>query len=204
MENEKIIAKSSSNIKKSIRNIVLTLAIISGLIIIVTIIYAYEQDYKKGFDYIFSFIDGSTYTFLGGVLVLLFIPIILLIFKLLNEPELVVTDKRIYGITLTGKRVDLPISKVSAVGTGGFSRVSVSTSSGAISFSFIENQKELFEAISQLLIKKEEIKETLTVIENVSQTNSNADELKKYKELFDNGIITEEEFNTKKKQLLGL
>ena len=33
---------------------------------------------------------------------------------------------------------------------------------------------------------------------------SNADELKKYKELLDGGVITQEEFDAKKKQLLGL
>lgn len=33
---------------------------------------------------------------------------------------------------------------------------------------------------------------------------SSADELKKYKELLDSGVITQEEFDTKKKQLLGL
>lgn len=33
---------------------------------------------------------------------------------------------------------------------------------------------------------------------------STADEIKKFKELLDSGIITEEEFNAKKKQLLGL
>lgn len=33
---------------------------------------------------------------------------------------------------------------------------------------------------------------------------SNADELKKYKELLDSGILTQEEFDVKKKQLLGL
>ena len=33
---------------------------------------------------------------------------------------------------------------------------------------------------------------------------SNADELKKYKDLLDSGVITQEEFDTKKKQLLGL
>lgn len=45
-------------------------------------------------------------------------------------------------------------------------------------------------------------------LSNTSQTSahiiSSADELKKYKELLDSGVITEEEFNTKKKQLLGL
>ena len=33
---------------------------------------------------------------------------------------------------------------------------------------------------------------------------SAADEIKKFKELFDMGIITQEEFDAKKKQLLGL
>ena len=33
---------------------------------------------------------------------------------------------------------------------------------------------------------------------------SRADELKKFKELLDNGVITQEEFDAKKKQLLGL
>ena len=38
----------------------------------------------------------------------------------------------------------------------------------------------------------------------VQKSNSNADELKKYKELLDSGVISQEEFDTKKKQLLGL
>ena len=38
----------------------------------------------------------------------------------------------------------------------------------------------------------------------IYSTSSNADELKKYAELKDQGIITEEEFQAKKKQILGL
>lgn len=50
---------------------------------------------------------------------------------------------------------------------------------------------------------KEEPQKVQTVIaQEVPQ--SNADELKKYKDLLDSGIITEEEFEAKKKQLLGL
>jgi hypothetical protein len=37
-----------------------------------------------------------------------------------------------------------------------------------------------------------------------SQAISTADELKKYKELLDTGVLTQEEFDAKKKQLLGL
>lgn len=45
--------------------------------------------------------------------------------------------------------------------------------------------------------------ESPTVI-TVHDSASNADELKKYKELLDSGVITQEEFDAKKKQLLGL
>lgn len=38
----------------------------------------------------------------------------------------------------------------------------------------------------------------------IIQQTSNADELKKFKELLDSGVITQEEFDAKKKQLLGL
>ena len=45
-------------------------------------------------------------------------------------------------------------------------------------------------------------------MENTSNTDNTsdgtADELKKYKELLDAGVITQEEFDLKKKQLLGL
>ena len=34
--------------------------------------------------------------------------------------------------------------------------------------------------------------------------NNNIEELKQYKELLDSGVITEEEFNAKKKQLLNI
>ena len=47
---------------------------------------------------------------------------------------------------------------------------------------------------------------TAVPVEKVSQTSTeqNIDDLKKYKDLLDAGIITQEEFDTKKKQLLGL
>ena len=53
-----------------------------------------------------------------------------------------------------------------------------------------------------LVVPKEE-KQPQQVINNIQET-SNADELKKYKDLLDSGVITQEEFDQKKKQLLGL
>ncbi|MCH5184575.1 MAG: SHOCT domain-containing protein [Oscillospiraceae bacterium] len=50
--------------------------------------------------------------------------------------------------------------------------------------------------------------ETISQKRSLRLTNTlygdNADELKKYKELPDGGIITQEEFDAKKKQLSGL
>ena len=45
---------------------------------------------------------------------------------------------------------------------------------------------------------------TPDVINNPEQTPTNADELKKFKELLDMGAISQEEYDQKKKELLGL
>lgn len=42
------------------------------------------------------------------------------------------------------------------------------------------------------------------IVNNIQETTTNADELKKYKELLDSGAITQEEYDAKKKELLGL
>ena len=116
------------------------------------------------------------------------------------KPELTVTDTRVYGKIGSIKKIDLPINQISAIGTGIFSSVAIATSSGSIRFWGIINRDEITNAISQLLAanQKNTVSQT-TIIESDS-----ADELKKYKDLFDQGIISQEEFEAKKKQLLGL
>ena len=53
------------------------------------------------------------------------------------------------------------------------------------------------------LLERQQKQNNITVEEKTS-SSSQADELKKFKDLLDNGIITQEEFDAKKKQLLGL
>ena len=115
---------------------------------------------------------------------------------------LTVTDKRVYGKASFRRRVDLPIDSVSSVGTSMFHGIDIGTSSGRISFKAIENNIQLHEVISKLLIDRQ--KEKNTEVSPSTPTGSIADELKKFKELLDAGIITQEEFDAKKKQLLGL
>lgn len=53
------------------------------------------------------------------------------------------------------------------------------------------------------ILLKETSKEQINIIAE-NQVFSPADELRKYKELLDDGIINQEEFNIKKKELLDL
>lgn len=65
----------------------------------------------------------------------------------------------------------------------------------------IQQANEVVEFINQ---KIREVKAGTKTAPTVIQQISAADELKKFKELLDMGIITQEEFDAKKKQLLGL
>ena len=112
------------------------------------------------------------------------------------------TDKRVYGKAMFGRRVDLPVDLISAVGTSFLMGVSVSTSSGSIRFLGVQNKDDIHSEISKLLLLRQEKKSDAATVAEVPQ--SGADELKKYKELLEIGAITQEEFDAKKKQLLGL
>ena len=59
-------------------------------------------------------------------------------------------------------------------------------------------------AVIAFLLAIGKIKDVEPKTSNKSENYSNADELKKYRDLLDSGIITEQEFEAKKKQLLGL
>ena len=73
------------------------------------------------------------------------------------------------------------------------------------SFTFNANlDYEIQKVANYIKGKVEELKKQKNVPVMISNSISAADELKKFKELLDMGIITEEEFNAKKKQLLGL
>lgn len=118
-----------------------------------------------------------------------------------NVIELNVTDKRVYGKTVFGKRVDLPLDSISSISKMKlFNGISIATSSGRISFNFIANSEEVYSVISNLLVSRQNNKKN----DKNDDISGGADEIKKYKELLDSGAITQEEYDKKKNQLLGL
>ena len=72
----------------------------------------------------------------------------------------------------------------------------------SIQFSGKQRNEEAEIIVAYIKSRIEEIKNAPA--SGVIQQLSPADELKKHKELLDMGVITQEEFDTKKKQLLGL
>lgn len=126
----------------------------------------------------------------------------ILLFFEMRGCQLVITDKRVYGKGLFGKQVDIPIDSVSATAyVGWFKGVSVASSSGAIRFFYLENARELHSTLSELLIFRQ--KNSVEIVAEKLKFGE-AGEIKNYKELLDMGAITQEEFDAKKKQLLGL
>ena len=119
-----------------------------------------------------------------------------------REPcEICVTENRVYGRTQFGKRVDLPMGSVSAVSvTPVLSGVSVSTSSGRISFNGLPKYNDVFKELSTLIVARD----NLSVASSQSVVRNTADEIKLFKDLLDAGAITQEEYDTKKRQLLEL
>lgn len=122
----------------------------------------------------------------------------IVLFFYVNGCEITVTDKRVYGKAAFGKRVDLPLDSISSVASKAFlKRIFVATSSGKVAFCLATNYAELHAAINELLIARQKKSPE-------PRAESSSDELKKLKELLDTNVITQEEFEAKKKQILGL
>lgn len=180
---EKIICRSS--IDKIASSVLKGLFVIPAILIIIALA---DGDFLD-----FSWF--SAYFFFGGILLTIVIGVFIFA---LNSCSMVITDKRVYGKATFGHQVDLPLDMISAASTGPFKSVGVSTASGRISFWLLENKNELYSAITNLLLERQKGKTIVT------EKSDSVEEIKKFKELLDSGIITQEEFDKKKQQLLSL
>jgi hypothetical protein len=109
-------------------------------------------------------------------------------------------DKIIYIRQITGMQI-----KLGTALTNGYIQFTVPGG--------IESKKGILDATKDentvMFAKKQnelvmQIKARVESLQQVERPVSTADEIKKYKELLDSGIITENEFSVKKKELLGM
>ena len=195
---EKTIIKSENYNIKGIRLAIFLIGLIPSLIIFLPLILADIEYYGR---VVFSCVLERLFGML--IVWLPFFIIGELYYLWMSKIELIVSDKRVYGRAAFGKQVDLPLDSISAVGTWTlFKGISVASSAGSIKFGMIKNRDAIHSAISKLLMERQNKSAGTTIRQEIPQ--SNADELKKFKDLLDAGVITQEEFDAKKKQLLGL
>ncbi|MDR7239150.1 SHOCT domain-containing protein [Neobacillus drentensis] len=122
--------------------------------------------------------------------------------------QIYVTDKRIIVHKIEGifenKKTEIPLSSISSINTstkglGSNIDIVASNNNATIEHLHIHIAQELKKIIDSLVILPSE---DFSSIKN-SQVDV-ADQIKKLAELRDSGILTEEEFSAKKKQLLGI
>ena len=79
------------------------------------------------------------------------------------------------------------------------SLIVIASSSGMTKFSLIDNHREIIDTLQTLVNERQANTEI-----NTTDKNASFNELKQLKVLLDEGVITQEEFDKKKKQILGL
>lgn len=199
--NEKIIIEAKPYNFKKIRNMLWVLGAVATLAW--ALIYVLPA-HQRHMNYWGAGFSASFYLFHILIPFGAFFVLGLVLYLWTFRVSLTVTDKRVYGTAGFGKRVDLPIDMISAVGTSLLKGIAVTTSSGVIKFVLIVNRDEVHNAISELLMKRQDSAKTANAPVKMEMPKSEADELRKYKDLLDSGVISQEEFDAKKKQLLGL
>lgn len=205
--NEKILIQSNPiNLTKRI--ILKLLGISYGAIYLVTLIYCIMVSIHDRIDFeIFDIVIIPLQIALVAAIYLIPVLVIIAFVYYISKNQIIVTDKRISGKKAFGKKVDLPIDSVSSVGKINlFKRVSISTSSGNVGFWGLNNYNDIYNVISDLIINRQSstTNNNFNTTTSVNIDNDYTEELKKLKELLDSGILTQEEFESKKKQLLNL
>ena len=208
MEEKVLIKSKKTKIKSVLLTIFIIIAVLFGIFVFrqAQIAVSVDREYYEGQELEEKISEDISSNIVGYVIILIPVGLIfVLINALWGIGELTVTDKRVYGKVAFGKRVDIPLDSITAVGIGAFKSVAVSSASGRIGFNNIANRDEIYDVISKLLLNRQKDNRITEITKQSSSASSNAaNEIKQYKELLDSGVITQEEFDAKKKQLLNL
>ena len=116
--------------------------------------------------------------------------------------EITVTNEAIFGKLPHGKAVHIPLNQITAINRSSFNGVSITSIGNVSNFHCIENREEVMKAISYLLANPQQ--SSAQHAQSASANGSEAEQLKRLKDLLDSGVLTQEEFDAKKKQILGL
>ncbi|MDO4492054.1 MAG: SHOCT domain-containing protein [Lachnospiraceae bacterium] len=159
-------------------------------------------DFEFGDFFISEFFNFSCYY--GYMIMLGVVALIVgIIMKLNTEKcEITVTNEAICGKLPRGKEVQIPLNQITAINRSSFNGISITSIGNVSNFHCIENQEEVMKAISFLLANSQQ--SSAQPAQSAPTVGSEAEQLKRLKDLLDAGVLTQEEFDAKKKQILGL
>lgn len=120
----------------------------------------------------------------------------------IEKCEITVTNEAISGKLPHGKDVNIPLNQITAINRSSFNGVSITSIGNVSNFHCIENREEVMKAISYLLANPQQ--SSVQPTQSASANDGEAEQLKRLKDLLDSGVLTQEEFDAKKKQILGL
>jgi hypothetical protein len=117
-----------------------------------------------------------------------------------SSDKVILTDRRIYGVT-QGKNFEVSIDTIKEVSIKN-SQLVIGTASGQI---LVTTEKTIqFSREIDKMIKKRCTDNEYVIFNSNNSIGNNPDDLRKFKVLLDDGLITKEEYEQKKKQILGL
>lgn len=124
----------------------------------------------------------------------------------MGQGGLVVTDKNFYSVVFNkafggADKVLMPLSKISSFTVSGLTGMKLTIIEGAVKYQYdgVSSSKAIVDALKEKdnnSFEQEKIEKPAT--------SDPAEELRKYKQLLDDGIITQEDFDKKKAMLLGI
>lgn len=140
--------------------------------------------------------------FMGPVVIITAITIALIIASILyikdKKTELTIQDNSVIGKKSNGKTIQFLLKDIKSVEITKTHGLKITGTGIKYSIHSIANNEEMKSAIMNMLTHLPIEQPTMTALTSTAGT------IKEYKDLLDAGIITQEEFDAKKKQLLGL
>ena len=120
--------------------------------------------------------------------------------------EIAVTNETISGKLSNGKEVHIPLNQITAINNCSFNGISITSIGNVSNFHCIENREEVIKAISYLLASSptQNNVQPAQIGYAASVDGREAEQLKRLKSLLDVGVLTQEEYDAKKKQILNL
>lgn len=114
--------------------------------------------------------------------------------KNIKKCEITVTDEEIYGKVANGKKVSIPLNQIIAVKPCILKGISIKYVGNTSNFYCIKNRDEVLKTITYLLENSAQISREKAI--------GGVEQLKSLKSLLDANIITQEEFEMKKKEII--